>query len=107
MSLDFMNDTFTAKYDVGGNDVNAFMTRRPSEEEAADILRQYLGYFEEYGDDASVETVNGVEIHMADLGGGYYDGVFKTGAIVAGVSATEGRDATLQAAQAILQKFTP
>ena len=102
MSLDFMSNTFTAKYMVGETEVTAFMTRRGSNDEAADIVKQYRGYFADYGEDIQQKTVDGTGIALADLGGEYYDAVFQLDDVVAGVSATKGAEFTEKAAKALL-----
>lgn len=107
MSLDFMTDTFTALYPGGGEtSVKAFMSRRPSEADAQNVMDQFVGYLEEYGDDLERKTVDGIEYAAADLGGGFFDAIFRTGNIVAGVTAIEGgAEATIEAAVAIRKKF--
>lgn len=104
MALDFMTETFTALYPLGDTTVKAFMSRRSSEEEAGKIVEQYAGYLEEYGDDLERKTVEGTEYIVADLGGGFYDGVFRVGSVVAGVSAVEGGADAVVAASAVIQK---
>jgi hypothetical protein len=105
MSLDFMTDTFTAKYPVDGTVVTAFMTRRASEDDAKTVAAEYLKYFEEYGEGTTKETIDGVEFAFSDLGGGFHDGVFQSGALVAGVSAVEGKDAARAATLAVARKL--
>lgn len=105
MTLDFMNNTFAAKYDVNGTAVTAFMTRRDSEAEATDILKQYIGYMNEYGENVKPQSIDGVDMTSADLGGGYMDVVFQIGDIVAGVSSVEGEEVAISAAKAVLGKL--
>ena len=105
MSLDFMSNTFTVQYMIDGKDVTAFMSRRDSAEEAAAVKEQYVGYLEEYGDDVQRHDVDGVEVVVGDLGGGYYDAVFTTGDVIAGVSAVEGSELALQGATELLGKL--
>ncbi len=105
MTLDFMTDTFAAKYDVNGTPVTAFMTRRGSEAEAADILKQYIGYMNEYGENVRTHTNDGVDMTVSDLGGGYLDVVFQLGNIVAGVSSVEGEENAITAAKVVHAKL--
>jgi hypothetical protein len=86
-------------------DVTAFMTRRETPEDAAEVVQKFAGYLERYGDDVAAHDVDGTQVTVADLGGGYFDGVFQIGNVAAGVSAVEGAEATVKAATAILEKL--
>ncbi|MEX2015593.1 MAG: DUF6599 family protein [Candidatus Hydrogenedentales bacterium] len=105
MSLDFMSNTFTAHYLIDGTDMTAFMSRRDSAEEAAQVKESYAGYLEEYGEDVQRHDVHGIEVIVGDLGGGFYDAVFASGDVVGGISATEGADAALKGATALIEKL--
>ncbi len=94
LSLDFMNNTFTAKYAVGDQAVTGYMTWRGSEAEAAEIVGKFVDYLKEYGESPTSKTIDGVEIHMADLGGGFMDSMFQLGSTVAGLTSTEGAELT-------------
>ena len=99
MSLDFMNETYTGKYELGSLTVTFFVSDRASEEEAESIRSQFVEYMEDYGEDVTKTTVDGVEITVGDLGGGYYDAVFRTGATVAGLTGLRGKDLSIETAK--------
>ena len=105
MSLDFMSNTFTVHYLIDNTDVTAFMSRRDSADEAGQVKEAYVGYLEEYGDDVQRHDVDGTEVVVGDLGGGFYDAVFATDDIVAGVSAVEGPELALQGATELINKL--
>ncbi len=105
MSLDFMTDTFIARYGTEDDYVTAFMSTRDTTEDAADIVEKYKGYLTDYGDNVETVDVDGTPVTIGDLGGGYYDAIFHLENTVAGVSAIEGKDATLAAAKAEMERL--
>lgn len=97
MSLDFLNDTWAGMYTVGDKTARGFISKRASEEEAADIQASFAKYGESYAESVSETTIDGVTVSIADWGGGFFDAAFHVGPNFAGVSNVEGRD-TLDAA---------
>jgi hypothetical protein len=102
MAMDFMTETFTGQYNWGEAPVKAFITKRPSEDAAVAVLREYHKYLADYGDEVEKFEVDGVEVAVADLGGGFYDAVFRIGDRVAGITGLQGADATKTAAAKLL-----
>ncbi len=102
MSLDFMTDTFMAKYEMGSGRVTCFITKRDSEEAAAKIVEEYGTYMEDYGEAGEHYDIDGIDVVIADLGGGYYDAIFHYGVTAAGVSAVKGKEETQSAAKAFV-----
>lgn len=102
MAMDFMTETFTGQYRWGDTPVKAFITKRASGDDAAVVLGEYHKYLADYGDEVEKYEVDGVEVAIADLGGGFYDAVFRVGDTVAGITALQGADATKAAAAKLL-----
>ena len=105
MSLDFLNETFLGMYQFGENKVRAFVSKRASDEEAAEILEQFAGYGDDYADGAEKIVVEGVDVTLIDWGGDFYDVAFHIGPMVAGLSNVEGKDATLQVTGELIQRL--
>jgi hypothetical protein len=98
MSLSFMEDTFTAQYRYGEVDVTAFVSKQPDDSDARETCDAFVGYMKKYGEDVGAEGDKEGQIHVADMGGGYYDAVFYEGSYVAGVTSVPGRGLALEAA---------
>lgn len=106
LSLEFMTDTFTARYDFGlETEPVCFITRRENAEDAAAVYQLYLGYLEEYGMSTEVIAHGGLEISLGDLGGGYFDGGFVIGDTVAGISAVRGKEEATAAIKAFADRL--
>jgi len=105
LSLEFMTNTFTAEIEVDGQMVTHFVSRVESPRAAGERVQAYVGYMQRYGEDLGVIVGHNRIMHYADLGGGYYDVVFGDGALVAGVTTTQGRDTALKAAKALRKRL--
>lgn len=93
MSLDFMTDTFTARYDLGLEfEPVCFVTRRESPVAADELFESYKGYLDDYAMSTQDLSQGDIQIVLGDLGGGYYDGAFVVRDTVAGISAVEGEE---------------
>lgn len=101
-SLDFMTNTFAAEYEYGETRIRAFVSLRQSADDAAAIVEKFHEYSENYSDGAETTTVDGVEIVLADWGGGYYDAAFQVGEYVAGFTNAEGRETVENAAKELI-----
>ncbi|GMV92862.1 MAG: hypothetical protein AMXMBFR82_26400 [Candidatus Hydrogenedentota bacterium] len=101
MSLSFMEDTFTAQYRYGEAEVTAFVAKREAEANARETRDAFVDYMKKYGDDAE-ELVDGeTSLHVADMGGGYYDVVFAEGPYVGGVTFVAERALAIDAANTL------
>lgn len=93
MSLDFMTDTFTARYDLGLDfEPVCFVTRRESPVAANELFEQFKGYLNDYAVSTEDLSQGDIQIMLGDLGGGYFDGGFVVRDTVAGVSAVKGEE---------------
>jgi len=98
MSLSFMEDTFTAQYRYDGVAVTVFVSKRPSDSSVLETRDAFVAYMKKYGEDVGAEGEKDDQVHVADMGGGYYDAVFYEGSYVAGVTSVPGRGVALEAA---------
>ena len=105
MSLDFMTHTFMARYKTDQGLVTGFVSKRESASDAESIRAAYGKYMEEYGVSATTETIDGVEMIVGNLGGGYHDIVFVIDTRIAGISSVRGRDTAVTAARSFLAKL--
>jgi hypothetical protein len=93
LSLSFLRDTYTARYDVDSEEITAFVSRAASAAEAAEAREHYVAYMRRYGDD--LEERDGGAV-VADMGGGFVDVVFVEGQFVAGVTAVSKKSLALE-----------
>ncbi len=99
LSLGFMNNTYTAEYEVGDETVTVFVSQQESDAAARETYEQFVAYMKKYGKDVDSTGTNGDDLVTADMGGAHYDGVFRCATYVAGVSSVPNRTLAIQAAQ--------
>jgi len=97
MGLDFMRNTYTARYRKGDAVVEAFLSRRDSAATAQATVAQYAKHAQKYGKGVKRLEVAGVKLLRCDMGG-TFDVVFRKGRWVAGVVAVADPDTAVQAA---------
>ena len=97
MGLDFMKETYMARYRKGDATVTAFLSRRDTPETAKTVVSHYREYAQKYGERADRIEQNGVELTICHMGGDF-DVIFQKGRLVGGVSSVDGRTLALQAA---------
>ena len=105
MSLDFMTNTFMGRYTHGDGLATCFVSKRDSKEDAENIRAQYIQFIEDYGDGLEHVTVDGVDLAVGDLGGGYTDVIFVLDTRIAGITGVRGKDSAVEAAKAFLSKL--
>jgi hypothetical protein len=98
MALSFMTNTFTAEYDLDGEEVTMFLSKQDDEAIAKEKTKKYVEYLEKYGDDVKQSDIGGATCASGDMGGGFFDAAFQIGPYIAGVSAVQGRETALEAA---------
>ena len=96
MSLDFMSNTYMAKYEMEGATVSAFLSQQNSQDAALEIVDRFLEHANRYGKDVKRMTVEGLDLTACDMGGSY-DTFFRKGRLVAGVSAVADQDIAVRA----------
>lgn len=91
--FDQLNNVYVARYREGKDDVTLFLSRRASPAAAAQLAVATRGFF--VTDCGGKETPAPVAPHGAVIvdSGGTFDGVFVSGALVAGVHQAPSRDA--------------
>jgi hypothetical protein len=104
MGLDFMRNTYMARYKRDGTIVSAFLSQQDSQEAARDTVALYLEHANRYGEDAKHITVDGLDLTLCDMDG-TYDVVFQNGRLVAGVSAVEDQDTAIQVSVDLWKKL--
>jgi hypothetical protein len=89
LGLDWLHDVYTARYEVDGVRVDAFLCRRSSEADAADVLQGYQKFLGSMGK-VSDTKLGGIAATLGDQSG-MIDIVFRRGVTVGGVTYVEGR----------------
>ena len=72
LSLDFLRETYTAKYRSADGEWTSFVSLHDTPEAAAATMEQYLAYLRDYGEVAAPRTVDGTQVFTGDFGG-FYD----------------------------------
>ncbi len=96
LGQEWLGDVYTARYDAGGKELEVFLARRSNAGEAAELLTRYTEFLKSAGK-LSTQTVDGVELTVADQSG-MYDVVFQRGPVFGGVTYTDQRDAAVKLA---------
>ena len=97
MGLDFMQNTYTAKYRKGNSRISAFLSRKGSPASAQATVASYAKYVGDYGEGVERLTYDGIEILLCDMGGNF-NVIFQKGRLVGGVMSVEDRHLAAQAA---------
>ena len=90
LSLSFMENTCTARYQKGDAVVTVFLSKQPSPEVAAEALTKYLAYMEKYGRVVNTREAEGASLTTGDMGG-IFDVIFRKGPLLAGVTMAADR----------------
>ena len=97
MGLDFMKNTYIARYRKDGALVTAFLSQRGSEESARNALAQYAEYAKRYGKGIKLLKEKGVELLSCDMEGNY-DVVFQKGRLIGGASSAKDQSLAVRMA---------
>jgi hypothetical protein len=97
MGLDFMQNTYTARYRKKGVLISVFLSRRDTPAAAGEILNRYAAYARQFGEGHKEITRNGVTITLCNMDGSH-DALFQKGDVVAGVTSVENRELALDSA---------
>ncbi|MBN1345580.1 MAG: hypothetical protein JXQ73_23000 [Phycisphaerae bacterium] len=97
MGLDFMRETYTARFVKAGQSIEAFLSRQDSPAAAEAILAQYEKHAKTYGKSAERVATGGAEFRVCDMGG-VFDVVAAKGPLVIGVTGVQNRRLALQTA---------
>ena len=106
MALDFMKNTYTARYHRGQTEVTVFLSRQDSVQAAGATVARFIEHMNLYGKEVNLLTVDGIELVSCDMGE-VNDIVFKKGCLVAGVTGVEDQNAGVQAAIDLWKQLQP
>lgn len=97
MALDFMRNTYTARYTKLGTAVTVFLSRRDKAETALNVLNRFIEYAGMYGEGVEEITVDGVQLATCDMGE-EHDVIFAKQSLLGGVTGVVDRDLAIQTA---------
>jgi len=97
MGLDFMRNTYLAKYRKKGAVITLFLSPHESAAAAVTVFHQYMAYAKQFGEGIREIRRDGVALMLCDMSGSY-DAFFQKDAVVSGVTAVEDREQALDAA---------
>jgi hypothetical protein len=106
MALDFMQNTYMARYQTGKTEVTVFLSQRDSARAARIAIAGFIEHTKLYGDEVNRLTVDGIELLSCDMGG-IYDIMFQKGRLVAGVTEVEDQNTAVQAAIDLARQLQP
>ena len=106
MALDFMQNTYMARYHRGETEVTVFLSQRDSVGSARATVDRFIEHADLYGKEANLLTVNDIELVSCDMGE-INDIVFQKGRLVAGVTEVEDQNVGLQAAIDLWRQLQP
>jgi imidazolonepropionase-like amidohydrolase len=95
--LDFMGDTYTAKYSRGETVLSVFLSRNTSKTMAQSRLDKFTTYANKYG--KGIESIDRENVNLVSCDmGGTYDVVFCKGDLIAGVTGAKDEQDAIKAA---------
>jgi CubicO group peptidase (beta-lactamase class C family) len=97
LGLDFMRNTYTAKYYRGETIVSVFLSQQDSPESARETVAKFKEHAILYGKGVDILSEDGVELVSCDMDGSY-DIVFQKGRLVAGVTEVKDKKLAVEAA---------
>ena len=100
LGLDFMTNTYMAKYRKNGAIVTVFLSKKDHSASAQEVMRQYGIYVKQLGEGLKEVTRNGVVISLCDMGG-TYDAIFQKDDVIAGVNSVKNPMLAVESAYAI------
>ena len=104
LGLDFMTDTYTARYQKKDVLITVFLMRKEHPAAAEDIVRRYAAYAKQFGEGIREVTRHGVAILLCDMDGSY-DALFRKGNIVGGVPSIEDPRSAVDFAYELWQRL--
>jgi len=96
LGLDFMRNTYTAKYYKGNSIVSIFLSQQDSPESARKTITKFKEHANLYGKGVDILSVDGIELVSCDMNGSY-DVVFQKGRLVAGVTQVKDKKLAIEA----------
>ena len=106
MGLDFMRNTYTARYRRGNLEISVFLSQKDSAAGALTTVARYARYAEDYGEGVQRLTQDKIELVLCDLGGNF-DVIFQKGRLVGGVISVGDRHLATLAAIDFWEQLVP
>jgi hypothetical protein len=106
LGLDFMHNTYTARYRRGNSVVTAFLSQRESPAIIRESVALYVSHAQRYGKGIEHLKVGNVKLVSCDMGGSY-DVIFQKGRLMGGVFSVEDRDLALKTAVDFWKQLRP
>ena len=97
MGLDFMQNTYTARYRKNGVLITVFLLHADGPAAAGEILNRYAAYARQFGEGLREVKQGDVAVTLCDMGGSY-DALFQKDDMVAGVTSVEDRKLAVDSA---------
>lgn len=97
LGLDFMKNTYTAKYLKRDTEVTVFLSQLDSSDTALNTMKSFAEQSDKYGRGSTHEIKNDIEFFLCDMNG-TYDVIFKKGRLVGGVLSVTHKDIAIEAA---------
>jgi len=96
LGLDFMRNTYTAKYYKGKSIVSIFLSQQDSPESARKTITKFKEHANLYGKGVDILSADGIELVSCDMDGSYDVG-FQKGRLVAGVTEVKNKRLAVEA----------
>ncbi len=97
LGLDFMQNTYTAKYKKNDVEIMVFLSHQNSSDAAGDSVARYAEYAAQYGRGSRNLKKDGIEFVLCDMDG-RFDVIFQKSRLVGGVQSVISRSTALEAA---------
>ncbi len=96
LGLDFMRNTYTAKYYKGETELSIFLSKQNSSETALRTLNKFTAHAEQYGKGINSISKDNIKLVSCDMGNSY-DVIFQKDSLIAGVTGVENESLAIQA----------
>ena len=96
LGLDFMRNTYAAKYYKGKSIVSIFLSQQDSPESARETFAKFKEHADLYGKIVDIISADGIELLSCDMDGSY-DVVFQKGSLFAGVTEVKDKGLAIKA----------
>ena len=96
LGLDFMRNTFTAKYYKGETVLSIFLSKKNSSKSAQRTLNKFIAYAKQYGKGIDFISKDNIKLVSCDMGDSY-DVICQKDSLIAGVTGVENGSLAIQA----------
>ena len=106
LGLDFMQNTYTAKYETNEGSITAFLSYQDSMDLALHKLRRYEEYGRKYGRGCKLVKKDQIDFLLCDMSG-IFDVIFQKGRQVVGVVSVKDQVQALELAIELWHQLSP